>query len=98
MKLDKPTSMTAVENTLKAMDAGGTPHGFCTSFRTWVQETEACGYETAEMVLGHKVGGIVERSYARSDLLEQRRKVMEKWARFVLSGEDVKESIQASSR
>lgn len=98
MKLDKPTSMVAVENTLKTLDAGGTPHGFRTSFRTWVQETEACGYETAEMVLGHKVGGIVERSYARSDLLEQRRKVMEKWARFVVSEEDVEESIQASSR
>lgn len=76
-------SNAAVENILTRMKAGGTPHGFRTSFRTWVQDTEACSYEVAEMVLGHKIGGIVERSYARSDLLEQRRRVMEKWEQFV---------------
>lgn len=82
-KAGQPVSNAAVEKTLREMNAGGTPHGFRTSFRTWVQETEACGYEVAEMVLGHKIGGIVERTYARSDLLEQRRKVIEQWARFV---------------
>ena len=80
-----PISNTAVEKTLRGMKAGGTPHGFRTSFRTWVQETEACSYEVAEMVLGHKIGGIVERTYARSDLLEQRRKVMQDWMHHVLS-------------
>lgn len=80
-----PISNAAVEKTLRTIDAGGTPHGFRTSFRTWVQDTEACGYETAEMVLGHKIGGIVERTYARSDLLEQRRKVMGDWANFVVN-------------
>lgn len=78
-------SNAAVEKTLRTMDAPGTPHGFRTSFRTWVQETEACGYEVAEMVLGHRIGGIVERTYARSDLLEQRRAVMKNWAGYVLS-------------
>ena len=78
-------SNAAVEKTLRTMDAPGTPHGFRTSFRTWVQETEACGYEVAEMVLGHRIGGIVERTYARSDLLEQRRTVMKNWAGYVLS-------------
>jgi len=79
-----PISNAAVEKTLRAMDAGGTPHGFRTSFRTWVQETESCGYEVAEMVLGHKIGGIVERTYARSDLLEQRRNVMKEWSDHIL--------------
>jgi integrase len=78
-------SNAAVEKTLRTMDAPGTPHGFRTSFRTWVQETEACGYEVAEMVLGHRIGGIVERTYARSDLLEQRRAVMKNWTGYVLS-------------
>jgi integrase len=80
-----PISNAAVEKTLRVMNAGGTPHGFRTSFRTWVQDTEACSYDVAEMVLGHKIGGIVERIYARSDLLEQRRTVMKYWANFVLS-------------
>lgn len=77
-----PISNAAVEKTLRTMEAPGTPHGFRTSFRTWVQETEACGYEVAEMVLGHKIGGIIERTYARSDLLERRRKVMITWSEF----------------
>ena len=80
-----PISNVAVEKTLRAMDAGGTPHGFRTSFRTWVQDTNACSYEVAEMTLGHRIGGIVERTYARSDLLEQRRKVMEDWSGYILS-------------
>jgi integrase len=79
-----PISNAAVEKTLRTLNAGGTPHGFRTSFRTWVQDTEACSYDVAEIVLGHKIGGIVERTYARSDLLEQRRTVMKNWANFVL--------------
>ena len=82
----KPITDVGVEKSLKGCTSDGTPHGFRTSFRTWVQETEACSYDVAEMVLGHKIGGIVERSYARSDLLEKRRIVMENWARFVTSG------------
>lgn len=80
-----PISNAAVEKTLRTMEAGGTPHGFRTSFRTWVQDTDACSYDVAEMVLGHKIGGIVERTYARSDLLEQRRTAMKNWADYVLS-------------
>lgn len=79
-----PISNAAVEKTLRMMEAGGTPHGFRTSFRTWVQDADACSFDVAEMVLGHKIGGIVERTYARSDLLEQRRRVLEEWSRYVL--------------
>lgn len=81
-------SNAAVEKTLRVMDAGGTPHGFRTSFRTWVQDNpnnEFWGYEAAEMILGHKIGGKVERTYARSDLLEQRRKALDDWANFVIN-------------
>ena len=34
------------------------------------------------MSLGHKWGNAVERAYARGDLLERRRKVLEQWAAF----------------
>ena len=39
--------------------------------------------EVAEMSLAHKVGSDVERAYARSDLLERRRVLMERWSQFV---------------
>lgn len=68
---------------LDLLGEAGRPHGFRTSFRMWVQDTGACSYDVAETVLAHKVGGAVERSYARSDLLQERRIVMAKWAAHV---------------
>ncbi|WP_170545342.1 tyrosine-type recombinase/integrase [Ruegeria arenilitoris] len=56
------------------------PHGFRSSFRDWVAETQNVPFEVAETCLGHVVGGAVERSYKRTDFLEQRRALMEKWA------------------
>lgn len=59
------------------------PHGFRSSLRDWIAETTETPYEVAETVLGHVVGGAVERAYRRTDYLEQRRLVMEAWAAFI---------------
>ncbi|UJW83993.1 tyrosine-type recombinase/integrase [Devosia sp. SL43] len=59
------------------------PHGFRSSLRDWLAETTNAAHEVAEMVLSHKVGGSVERAYRRTDFIEQRRTLMERWARFV---------------
>jgi integrase len=59
------------------------PHGFRSSLRDWIAETTDTPHEVAETVLGHIVGGAVERAYRRTDYLEQRRDVMEKWGQFV---------------
>ncbi|WP_231581986.1 integrase [Puniceibacterium sp. IMCC21224] len=80
---DRALSSTALEKALNEMDEAGRPHGFRSSFRDWVQDIEAASYEVAETILGHKIGSRVVRAYARSDLLERRRHVMEAWARFV---------------
>ncbi|WP_375634203.1 integrase, partial [Bartonella sp. MM97QHHN] len=40
-------------------------------------------YEVAETILSHTVGGQVERSYRRTDYLEQRRVYMNKWVAYV---------------
>ena len=81
-------SMTgaAIANGLlpKAMKAAGidaVPHGFRSSFRDWCGET-GVPREVAELALGHAVGG-VEGAYARSDLLDRRRPVMENWGRYL---------------
>ena len=62
----------------RAMQRAGvamSPHGFRSTFRTWAQE---CGenWEAAEISLGHRVGGSVVTSYARSDMLGLRRNLM----------------------
>ena len=73
----------AVEVYLDRIGEKGRPHGLRTAFRTWVQDTDACSFEVAETILGHKIGTSVERSYARSDLLERRAVVMQSWADYV---------------
>ena len=59
------------------------PHGFRSSFRDWVAEATSTPHDVAETALGHTVGGAVERSYRRTDFLEQRRALMERWAAHV---------------
>ncbi|CDZ52276.1 tyrosine-type recombinase/integrase [Neorhizobium galegae] len=61
------------------------PHGFRSSLRDWIAETTDTPHDVAETVLGHVVGGTVERAYRRTDFLEQRRKLMARWADLVSS-------------
>ena len=59
------------------------PHGFRSSLRNWLAEATETPYEVAESCLAHVVGGTVERAYRRTDFLDQRRAVMERWAKHV---------------
>ena len=61
------------------------PHGFRSSFSTWVQEATTTPEAVAKHSLSHAVGTKVDRVYARTTLLEKRRDLMEKWAGFVVS-------------
>lgn len=81
--LGRGISSCALQPPMNKLGQIGRPHGFRTSFRTWVQDTQAASYEVAETALGHVIGGRVERSYARSDLLEQRRTLMQRWCDYV---------------
>jgi integrase len=60
------------------------PHGFRSSFRDWCGETGQ-PREVAEAALAHVVKNQVEAAYARSDLFERRRELMEAWAQYVSS-------------
>lgn len=59
------------------------PHGFRSTFRDWCAETQTGGRDLAEAALAHVNKDKVEAAYARSDLLEQRRPLMKRWARHV---------------
>jgi integrase len=67
---------------LRRMGLSATVHGFRSSFRDWASEATSFPREVAEMALAHQVGSKVERSYARSDLLEKRAALMAAWGRF----------------
>jgi integrase len=57
-------------------------HGFRSTFRTWASERTNFRPEVAEMALAHSVGNAVERVYNRTDLFDQRRRLMAKWAQY----------------
>jgi integrase len=62
------------------------PHGFRTSLRTWLAEATDAPHEVAEAMLAHAVDGGVVRAYRRTDYLEQRAKLAERWADHVTGG------------
>ena len=61
------------------------PHGFRSSLRTWLAEETNAPHEVAETMLAHVTGTSVERAYRRTDFLEQRRALLERWADHVSS-------------
>ena len=62
-----------------------TVHGFRSSFRDWADECMSVPRAVKELSLAHRVGSDVEEAYARSDLLDLRRPLMEAWAQFISS-------------
>jgi integrase len=60
-----------------------TVHGFRSSFRTWAQECSNVAGEVAEAALAHVNSNKVEAAYARSDLFEKRKNLIEDWARYL---------------
>lgn len=56
------------------------PHGFRSSLRTWLAEATDAPHEVAETMLGHVAGTRVVRAYRRTDYLEERRTLLERWA------------------
>ena len=83
-KRHKPLSNMAMLMLLRRMAVEGvTVHGFRSTFRDWASEVANAPREVAEMSLAHKVGSDVERAYARSDLLEKRRLLMDRWSGYV---------------
>ena len=62
------------------------PHGLRSTFRDWVAETGQ-SREAAELQLAHKFGSAVEHAYYRTDLMDERARLLEKWVTF-LEGSD----------
>jgi len=70
------------------------PHGFRSSLRTWLNETTDAPFEVKETMVAHKTDNAVVRAYVRTDYLEARRVLTERWAAFVTSGAGQVVSLQ----
>jgi integrase len=73
-----------MDRAMKRVGGDADVHGLRSSFRDWCGEN---GQDRvlAEMCLAHAVGNAVEQAYARSNLLERRRRLMQAWADFCTS-------------
>ena len=73
-----------VNTTLKRHGFKGiqTAHGFRAVGRTWM-ESQNVKFEVAEMCLSHKTGNSTVNAYRRTDYLEERKAVMQRWSDFI---------------
>jgi integrase len=81
-KADRPLSNMALAMMLRRLRDGVTVHGFRSSFRDWAGE-RAYPRDVVEAALAHGLRDKTEASYLRTNYLDQRRPIMDQWARFV---------------
>jgi integrase len=83
----EPLGKDALQRALARMGhADITVHGTARStFRDWAAERTAFSYAARELALAHVVHSKQSRAYERTDLLDERRRLMEAWATFCYS-------------
>ena len=60
-------------------EASATPHGMRSAFRDWCSEQTDAPHAVIEAALAHVVRNKAKAAYARSDLFERRRTLMQQW-------------------
>ncbi len=86
MRSGRSIAASTLPKMLKYLGIAAVPHGFRSSFRDWAAEKTDHPREVIEAALAHVVPNKVEAAYARSDLFERRRLLMDDWAAY-LDGE-----------
>ena len=87
----RPASEMVFTALLRRLEIPAVPHGFRSSFRDWVIEQTSTPWAVAEAALAHNVGNSTEAAYMRSDLFDQRRALMDRWADYVAGEADKEE-------
>ena len=83
MRSGKAISMSTLPKMLEYHRIAAVPHGFRSSFRDWAAEKTDHPREVIEAALAHVVQNKVEAAYARSDLFERRRRLMNDWMHYL---------------
>ena len=82
----KPLDAHQLRWMVRELGIAAVPHGFRSSFRDWAGEETDHPREVIEAALAHVVRNRVEAAYARSDLFERRRRLMDDWSRYLAQG------------
>ena len=77
------TPATSFGKLLRENGVAAVPHGFRSSFRDWAAECTPFAREVMEAALAHQTTDAVEAAYLRSDLLERRRELMDRWGKYI---------------
>lgn len=80
-----PLSDMAMLECLRGLAPGFTVHGFRSVFVDWCRRN-GVDFDIQEAALAHQEQNKIRRAYARGDLLDERRPVMERWAGFLEGG------------
>lgn len=73
-------TLTAVLRRMDLTDI--TVHGFRSTFRDWAGERTSHPREVIEHAMAHQLKDKAEAAYARGDLFDKRRRLMDDWAKF----------------
>tara|TARA_R110000851_G_C13098990_1_gene567951 strand:+ start:4171 stop:5415 length:1245 start_codon:yes stop_codon:yes gene_type:complete len=71
-----------MRSVLKRMEVNSTAHGFRSCFKEWARAETSYAEELSELALSHVNTDQTRAAYARSELLEPRRKLMNDWEVF----------------
>jgi integrase len=71
-----------MRSVLKRMGIKCTTHGFRSTFKEWAREETNYSEELSELALSHVNTDQTRAAYARSELLEPRRKLMNDWEKY----------------
>ena len=94
----KPLSNMAFTMLLRRLEAGdAVPHGFRSTFKDWTLEQTTFSWAVVETALAHTLGSATESAYARSDLFDRRRELMETWAKHCERGGSISRSRSCRS-
>ena len=83
MRSGRPISPSTLPKILRYHEIAAVAHGFRSSFRDWAAEETDHPREVIEAALAHVVQNRAEAAYARSDLFERRRRLMDDWAAYL---------------
>ena len=79
----RPLSENTHAKLLRELGFDAVTHGFRSSFRDWASEQTHTPHAVMEAALAHTIRNKAEAAYARSDLFEKRRLLMEAWATYL---------------
>ena len=83
MRPGRPLSVNTHAKLLRELGFDAVTHGFRSSFRDYAAEQTHTPHAVMEAALAHVVKNKAEAAYARSDLFEKRRALMESWSEYL---------------